>query len=260
MNPQSASAPAARCGKIARLPVAIRDQVNRRLENNEPAAAVLPWLNGLAETKQILAEQFNHIPISPQNLSDWRQGGFREWLLRRELVEHAESLTETAFFVQGRNQPQALIDNLALVLTARYAALLNSWDGSVTAEFEAQLRVLRALNHDIVQLQRSLHRAAEQNLQAQREQEEKRALEMENERNRKVLALAVADDYRDLASRYCEREARVRAARRHQVPLDEVALFCGPPPSSRIVPNQGAALNTAGDTPAATCAAAGSAP
>jgi hypothetical protein len=32
-------------GKISRLPKHVREQLNRRLENNEPYAGILPWLN-----------------------------------------------------------------------------------------------------------------------------------------------------------------------------------------------------------------------
>jgi hypothetical protein len=34
-----------------RLPRNIRDELNQRLENGEPAGAILPWLNALPEVK-----------------------------------------------------------------------------------------------------------------------------------------------------------------------------------------------------------------
>jgi hypothetical protein len=51
-------------GKIARLPKPLHEQLNRRLENNEPASETLPWLNGLVRVKKILAAQFDGVPIS----------------------------------------------------------------------------------------------------------------------------------------------------------------------------------------------------
>jgi hypothetical protein len=85
MNPQELTVKRARCGKIARLPVQIREQLNRHLENNCPASAILPWLNALPETRQILHSQFNDMAITKQNLSEWRHGGYEEWLIREDI-------------------------------------------------------------------------------------------------------------------------------------------------------------------------------
>jgi len=233
---ESSPTSTARCGKIARLLIHIRDTVNRRLENNDPGANILAWLNSLTETKQVLAAQFQNAPITPQNLSEWRQGGFREWLLRRELLQHAESLDETASQMKSRLQPQALADNLAIALAARYAALLNGWDGAVTPEFETQLRILRALNHDIVQLQKSLHHAAQQNLKLERAAKVERELETEKERNLKILPIKVALDLARFTEQSSEERGRLRAAVQNNVTLEEIDLFCGPP-SYRIAPN-----------------------
>jgi hypothetical protein len=38
-------------GKSARLPRNIRDELNRRLEDSEPAEAILPWLNARPEVE-----------------------------------------------------------------------------------------------------------------------------------------------------------------------------------------------------------------
>ncbi len=76
---------AARKGKIARLPCACREEVNRRLEQAEPAPKLLAWLNALPEVQKVLREEFDGVPISEQNLSRWRQGGFQEAMLRQDL-------------------------------------------------------------------------------------------------------------------------------------------------------------------------------
>jgi len=68
-----------RNGKIARLPRLIRHQLNTRIEDAEPGPALLKWLNGLPEVQELLARDFESRPINEQNLSDWRQGGFRDW-------------------------------------------------------------------------------------------------------------------------------------------------------------------------------------
>ena len=161
-NTAADSSPAARRGKIARRPAHLRRQLNLRLENNEPAETILPWLNALPETQHILAAQFHGAPITPQNLSEWRQGGFREWLLLQELMDHAARLHENLSDLPA-GEPAALADDLVTALAARYAALLNSWDGELTPAFEAKIKFLRGLSQDITRLQKSLHHAAQAN-------------------------------------------------------------------------------------------------
>ena len=80
-----------RKGKIARLPKAVRDQVNARLADNQPASVILPWLNELEEAKAILAEHFGGEPVNEQNLSAWRTGGFADWMQRTEEVERTRA-------------------------------------------------------------------------------------------------------------------------------------------------------------------------
>jgi hypothetical protein len=70
-------------GKIARLPDAVREQLNRRLRDHEPASGLLPWLNSLPSVKKILARFFASAPITPQNLSNWRATGFQRWLAKQ---------------------------------------------------------------------------------------------------------------------------------------------------------------------------------
>jgi hypothetical protein len=72
----------ARIGKIARLPHNLREQLNLKLHDGLPAKSILPWLNSLPEVKTILAVGFENRPISKQNLSEWKHGGFRDWLLQ----------------------------------------------------------------------------------------------------------------------------------------------------------------------------------
>src|SRR5580658_6338138 len=68
-----------RRGKIARLPNDIREQLNQRLLNGQAASTIIPWLNSLPSVQEILAAQFAGEPITPQNLSNWRLGGYQRW-------------------------------------------------------------------------------------------------------------------------------------------------------------------------------------
>src|SRR5882724_3556047 len=81
-----------RNGKIARLAAAVREELNLRLYNGQEGKQVVDWLNGLPLVQQVLAEGFGGKPISEQNLSEWRQGGYGEWEARKGLLEEARDM------------------------------------------------------------------------------------------------------------------------------------------------------------------------
>lgn len=73
-----------RRGKIARLPLIVREELNRRLQEGQTGKKILPWLNALEEVKQILGEDFEGLAVNDQNLSDWRKGGYQDWLRKTD--------------------------------------------------------------------------------------------------------------------------------------------------------------------------------
>lgn len=83
-------------GKIARLPKHIREKLNQRLDDGQTAEDILPWLNRLPECKKMLAEKFDSRPITRQNLSQWRAGGYQTWLRTQQAREQVQSLVEQA--------------------------------------------------------------------------------------------------------------------------------------------------------------------
>lgn len=88
----------ARRGKIARLPLALREELNSRLlEGRETAKKLCAWLNELDEVKELLAT-FNDGnpagPIDDRNISDWRQGGFNDWLRRRDHILETKEMAQ----------------------------------------------------------------------------------------------------------------------------------------------------------------------
>jgi hypothetical protein len=80
-----------RNGKIARLSFARREQLNQRLLDNQPGKTILDWLNALPELLA-LCEESSQEPVSMANLSNWRAGGYTDWLRRRERVQQTRSL------------------------------------------------------------------------------------------------------------------------------------------------------------------------
>ena len=61
----------------------------------------MKWLNSCDEVQDTLAEHFDERPITEQNLSEWKQGGFKDWqhhqetrALARGFLAEAEELEE----------------------------------------------------------------------------------------------------------------------------------------------------------------------
>ena len=73
-----------RIGKIARLSQYLREQLNRRIEDGEPGRKLVEWLNSSASVRETLDIYFNGRPITEQNLSEWKQGGFKDWQRHQE--------------------------------------------------------------------------------------------------------------------------------------------------------------------------------
>jgi len=167
-----------RNGKIARLTRAIRDELNRRLQDGEPGKNLVLWLNALPDTQRVLATDFGGRNISEQNLSEWKAGGYRDWLARQEALAQARELTADAKELTAATDGR-LTDHLATVLAARYAAALAGWNGEVTDEFRRKLRVLRGLCQDIVELRRGDHSGARLNLEQERLEREREKTEEE---------------------------------------------------------------------------------
>jgi hypothetical protein len=148
-----------RTGKIARLPREIRSQLNRRIMDAEPSPRLLDWLNALPEVRTLLQRDFAGSPITKQNLYEWKQGGYPEWIAQQDALDRATELAANATEL-NEAVPGHLSDHLATVLTARYAAELAAWDGSDPDELHRKLRAFRLLCHDVVELRRGDHEAA----------------------------------------------------------------------------------------------------
>jgi len=152
-----------RNGKIARLPKAVRDELNRRLQDGQLAAPLVAWLNGLPEVQAALT-QTGAEPIREQNLSEWRKGGYRDWLATQEALELAARLAEDAVELNVAGRPP-LTDTLALWLAARYAVATRQ---VTQAEGAEGWRLLRELCADIVELRRGDHSAARLKIEQER--------------------------------------------------------------------------------------------
>ena len=107
-----------RNGKIARLHKKIRDQLNHRLQNGQPGPEILAWLNALPSVPRILRHHFAGQPILQQNLSQWRKGGYADWLRHQETQAKTNWIVERSNEIDTSDDSQYLCEPLARVLTA----------------------------------------------------------------------------------------------------------------------------------------------
>jgi hypothetical protein len=157
-----------RNGKIAHLPRSIRDELNHRLNNNvERGPKTLDWLNTNPDVQKILADQFKGCAITQQNLSEWRRGGFQEWLelqekrnLTLQMFEHAETL-DADFNPQKIHAAFATIAATDFVHTAR--AKLKE-----TTDTDQRLEYLKDIQLHLSRLRRDDYRAGHLKLRQDR--------------------------------------------------------------------------------------------
>lgn len=103
-----------RTGKIASLPARIREEVCRRLHDGQLSPQIIAWLHTLPDVLRILDEQWREEPISAMNISEWRRGGYQDWLARRERVQNIKVLSDYALDI-ARNAGTSISDAAAVI-------------------------------------------------------------------------------------------------------------------------------------------------
>ena len=138
-------------GKISRLPREIREQLNRRLDEGEPGNRLVAWLNELPAVRALLAAEFDGAAIREQNLTNWKQGGFRDWRMEqaaRGLVQASSGATAAAVVTP---------EQIATIVAVRYVAAVREWQLSPMPE-ERRWRQMRVILQDVMQLRRGQQR------------------------------------------------------------------------------------------------------
>jgi hypothetical protein len=153
-------------GKIARLPDAIREQLNQRILNGQPGKTLVAWLNSLPETKAVLKEHFGGARITQQNLSQHKANPYRCWLDRQEALDFATTLDAEDADLQ-KVLPAHLAEKLSRWLSLRYAATARALATS-HAGSPKSLRDLRDFSLFVMALRRGELSAARLALQQQR--------------------------------------------------------------------------------------------
>lgn len=156
-----------RTGKIARLPLHIRNQINQRLQDGEEGEDILKWLNEHSIVQDVLKRHFRGQPIGKQNLSAWRLGGFREWQRLQESHAFMHRLVEHSDDLQTKGGEIELTDRLAQIAAGEMASVLERLLEQ-TDDPQKRWLLLRDVVRELVPLRAGDHRAVQ--LQLNKEQ------------------------------------------------------------------------------------------
>jgi hypothetical protein len=110
-----------RNGKIARLPAAIRQELNQRLFDGEQGKDLVEWLNGLPKVQAVLKAKFKGNPITKTNLSQWKNGGYPAWEAGERVAGNLKSIPGGVAALQKVARDD-LADRMTLILAAGMAA------------------------------------------------------------------------------------------------------------------------------------------
>ncbi|HEX4644310.1 MAG TPA: hypothetical protein VH598_01750 [Verrucomicrobiae bacterium] len=173
-----------RIGKIARLPRDLRDQLNHRLQDGENGVTLIEWLNAQPKVRAALKKDFEGRPISEQNLSDWKQGGYRDWERHEETRAMVRDLAERSGDLE--------LDSAGLEISQRYSAVLAAELVRATQELLAQTTdprerwdLLRQALQELVRLRKEDHKAAHLAMDRERREIESRREREEDEKRKK---------------------------------------------------------------------------
>ena len=146
----------ARTGKIARLPVAIRTELNQRLRDGESGSTLLPWLNAQPEVVTVLRDQFKGAEINAQNLSDWRSGGYADWERGLDRLHRTSALAERAIAL-AREAGGNLNEGAAAIVSGRILEALEGMGEDAKLEdliaLEKTISNLRSGDQDKLKLE-----------------------------------------------------------------------------------------------------------
>jgi hypothetical protein len=177
-------------GKIARLPEAIRTELNERLfENTESSYEIVQWLNSLEPVQKVLKKHFHGQAITEDNLSRWRQGPFLNWLQERATLRTVSALAAASAGMKV-DELEDLNKKLSIVLSARLAAELLRYDFMDEGESKS------AAWRDLVTSFLALRRADFYGTKVE-EERKKAALELEQMREREAATRPLSEEEKE---------------------------------------------------------------
>ncbi len=150
-----------RTGKIAQLPKPIRDDLNQRLQNGKQGPELLKWLNSLPETQDLLTEKYDHQPINRQNLSEWRHGGYEDWLRHQDREYRIQRIAEEGSDLQDREGQDDIFENTARIAIAE---LMTDIDDLHQLKGEQRWNRLRTFTRELCRMQNAYNRSRREEL------------------------------------------------------------------------------------------------
>ena len=155
-----------RLGKIARLPRAVREELNRRLADGEMGKELVEWLNALPEVQEVLRAQFGGRALTEQNLSVWKQGGFEDWQRHEEAQAWAGLLAEESDDLERESGKMRLADRAAVPVVVALGRLLQQ--AATSGDAAEQRKAVLGVAQQLAQLRRGNHAAERVRLEAER--------------------------------------------------------------------------------------------
>lgn len=115
-----------RKGKVARLPFELRTQVNVMLRDGAPYAAIRGFLTGRG-----------HNDLSDMNISNWKDGGFQDWLREQERLEEMKFKREFAWEMAKQNEGSKVAEATVQLAMSQIYDVLNDFDTAALKEAHA---------------------------------------------------------------------------------------------------------------------------
>ena len=103
INPVAqARSDARRKGKIARLPKATRDMINHMLDDGLPYPVIIDEIGEAGEG------------LNAQNLTNWKNGGYQDYLKVQETIDKLKAQTETAIDILRDLEHEKILGGIPL--------------------------------------------------------------------------------------------------------------------------------------------------
>jgi hypothetical protein len=134
-----------RTGKIAGLPRHIRGQLNARFDKGEGGQPLLEWLNHLPEVTALANGQAGGSAVTEEDLRDWQQGGYQQWVRHQEACEVVRDLAEQAADLDNAAEDEPVSECLSPVLGTELARSAKSLLAESTPPSERWQRLREVL-------------------------------------------------------------------------------------------------------------------
>lgn len=155
--------------KIGRLPWKLRNELNERIRDGATGTVLLGWLNGTSEMAAV-REQTGCDEVKPQNLTDWRDTGYKDWLDEQDRTERLSKMASLSqqIIAQTGGDPTSVGCRIA---AGKLLDALESADGEAVDELAKSFATLRSVENDAqrVALAADKQRLDEQRLALERQ-------------------------------------------------------------------------------------------